>query len=167
MDLSSLTLPNLSQLGQKNTIKKKLERPDVKNVLMKVHDVYQRAGLVLPTTCELYPSVDVVDAIANSDNDNARLALPQTIIDIETALFQGYAVVLTIELYGKPPKEDSVLEVPNTDKTIVDIVQIVLVGYDRNNRLFLALTEDNVSFTIAYNYVADELVAFDLWAVVR
>lgn len=167
MDLSSLTLPNLSQLGQKNTIKKKLERPDIKNVLMKVNDVYQRAGLVLPTSCELYPSVDVADAIASSDNDNVRLALPQTIIDIETALFEGYAVVLTIELYGKLPNEGSVLEVPNTDEALIHVIQIVLVGYEREAQNFIALIEDDEPFAIAYNYVTDELVAFDLWAVVR
>ena len=167
MDLSSLILPSLSQFGQKNTSKKKLERPQFKNFLSNDFEIYHRAGLVLPTEYELSPIPDATEAIAASDDNNKRLALPQSFLDIETALAEDYAVVVSIEIYQEFPLKGEVLQVPDIDKEILGIVQIVLAGYDRQNQLFLALTEDNKLFTIAYNYVADELVAFDLWAIAR
>lgn len=167
MDLSSLTLPSLSQSGQKNTSKKIIIRPEFKNFLSSDFEIYQRAGLVLPTIYELSPIPNAVDAIAASEDNKIRLALPQSFIDIETALVEDYAIVVSIELYEEIPKDGSTLEVPDIDKEMLSIVQIVLAGYVRENRIFLALTEDNKLFTIAYNYVEDELVAFDLWAVAR
>ena len=166
MDLSSLTLPSLSQSGQKNTVKK-LVKPDIKNVLFKFNDVYQRAGLVLSTSYGLSPAPNVADAISASNDNKIRLALPQSLIDIETALAEDYAVVLSIELYEEIPKEGSVLKVPDIDKEILDIIQIVLFGYDRKIQRFFALTQDDRQFTISYDYVVDELVAFDLWAIAR
>ena len=174
MDLSSLTLPSLSQSGQKNTSKKKLVKPEVKNYLA-TYDVYQRAGLVLSTSYGLSPTPNAADAIVASNDSKMRLAIVPDIINIETALSGDYAIVVSIELYEESPKEGSVLKVPDIDsvaghppsKEILDIIQIVLFGYDRKIQMFFALTQDEVPFTIAYNYVEDELVAFDLWAVAR
>ena len=166
MDLSSLTLPSLSQPGQKNTSKKKLVKPEVKNYLA-TYDVYQRAGLVLSTSYGLSPTPNAADAIVASNDSKMRLAIVPDIINIETALSEDYAIVVSIELYEESPKEGSVLKVPDIDKEILDIIQIVLFGYDRKIQRFFALTQDEVPFTIAYNYVEDELVAFDLWAIVR
>jgi len=159
-------LPSLFQSGQKNTAKK-LVKPDIKNILFKFNDVYQRAGLVLSTSYGLSPTPNVADAISASNDNKIRLALPQSLIDIETALAEDYAVVLSIELYEKISKEGSVLKVPDIDKEILDIIQIVLFGYDRKIQRFFALTQDNRQFTISYDYVVDELVAFDLWAIAR
>lgn len=165
MDLSSLTLPNLSQYGQKNT-DKELVKPEVKNYLTSESEVYQRAGLVLPTEIELFPNNDVVDdAIVASNDDKARLALPQTIIDIETALAEDYLVVLSIELYDEIPKQFHQLSIPDRDLELLGIIQIVLVGYDRQTRLFSVRTQNDRAFVISYDYVVDELVAFDLWAI--
>lgn len=166
MDLSLLTLPSLSQFGQKNIVKKKLVRPEVKNYLA-TYDVYQRAGLVLSTSYGLSPTPNAADAIVASNDSKMRLAIVPDIINIETALSEDYAIVVSIELYEESPKEGSVLKVPDIDKEILDIIQIVLFGYDRKIQKFFALTEDNKPFTIAYNYVEDEIEAFDLWAIVR
>jgi len=122
--------------------------------------------LVLPPEIKLFPNQDVIDdAIVASNDDKARLAVPQTIIDIETALAEDYLIVLSIELYEEIPKQFGQLSIPDKGLDLLDIIQIVLVGYDRQTRLFSARTQIDQPFVISYDYVVDELVAFDLWAI--
>ena len=122
MDLSLLTLPSLSPLGSKSTVKfQPIATPE---------NVYYRQAIVLPLSVNIWDSVPTKPEITKESR-----WVPQTEIDIKTALAEGYPINVTT---GK-----------------ADNVQTAtLIGYDAEAQLFIVRDGDecfDISFEVALN----------------
>lgn len=130
MDLLLLTLPSLSPLGSKSTVK---FQP-----IATAENVYYRQGIVLPLSINIWDSVPT-----NPEITEQSFWVPQTEIDIKTALAEGYPVIFSL-----------------TEKSR----SAVLIGYDAVRRLFIARDGEHC-FDISFEIILDMSITGNLWTV--
>jgi C1A family cysteine protease len=104
------------------------------------------------------------------------LSIDQELINIKNCLFQGYPILLGIELYKSSEYNENlkngVIPIPDTDnEEYLGGHCVLLVGYDDDNKLFCFLNSwgcnvgDNGYFYISYEYLLSNKLASDFWTI--
>ena len=132
MDLSLLTLPSLSPLGSRNTAK---FQP-----IATAKNVYCRQAIVLPLSVNIWDSVPT-----KPDVTEQSFWVPQTEIDIKTALAEGCPVAFNMDEVNDP-------------------CIATLIGYNTETRLFI-VRDGEECFNISFDFVLDPNLASDFWTV--
>ena len=136
MDLSLLTLPSLSPHGSKSTVKLQ--------PIATAENVYQRQGIVLPLSINIWDSVPT-----NPEITEQSLWVPQTEIDIKTALAEGYPIIAYSD---------------EIDGVVDNVYTATLIGYDAVHRLFIA-RDGEQCFDISFEVILNMSITGNFWTV--
>lgn len=104
------------------------------------------------------------------------LSVDQELINIKNCLFQGYPILLGIELYESSEYDENlksgIIPIPDTNnERYLGGHCILLMGYDDEKSIFCFLNSwgdgvgDNGYFYIAYEYLLDNKLATDFWTI--
>jgi hypothetical protein len=162
------TSPNSSPSGSSattKTIKKEAATPPAKTRSYDwvrsselPTDIYQRQGIVLPPRSE-----------HSAQTGERGQLVPQTEIDIKTALVEGYPVSFGFAVFGSIESDlaAGVLNMPALGDKCIGGYQSVLVGYDAVGRRFLAIDPFNDNrFEISFDYALNSELCGDFFTLV-
>lgn len=104
------------------------------------------------------------------------LSIDQELINIKNCIFQGYPIILGIELYESSEYEENIksgnIPIPDThNEKYLGGHCILLIGYDDITEIFCFLNSwgdsvgDNGYFYVSYNYLLDNNLASDFWTI--
>ena len=104
------------------------------------------------------------------------LSIDQDLNIIKNCIFQGYPIILGIELYESSEYKENLISgnipIPDTDnEEYLGGHCVLLIGYDDTRQIFCFLNSwgddvgDNGYFYIAYDYLLDNKLATDFWTV--
>ena len=104
------------------------------------------------------------------------LSIDQELINIKNCLYQGYPILLGIELYESSEYDENLKNgiIPMPDINNEEYLGghcILLVGYNDKNKTFCFLNSwgasvgDNGYFYISYDYLLDNKLATDFWTI--
>jgi C1A family cysteine protease len=104
------------------------------------------------------------------------LSIDQELINIKNCIFQGYPILLGIELYESSEYDENLksgfLPIPDIDnEKYIGGHCVLLVGYNDQKKIFCFLNSwgedvgDNGYFYVSYDYLLNNKLATDFWTI--